>query len=625
MIMKDSDNMNKKVLVIGSLNMDYSISVDKLPSPGETVLGSDFLLVPGGKGANQAYGLGKLGANVSMIGAVGDDDNGRLLLENLKSVNVNIDGIEVISGEKTGCAFVNVDSNSENNIIVIGGANLKVDKHIIDKNISKVKEADIIVMQLEIPIDTIKYVLELTKEDNKIIIIDPAPAKKNIDKDIFNNVDFIKPNITELEILSGMKINNDIDVVQAANKMLELGVKNVIVTLGENGSILVSKDKNKKFETLKVNAVDSTAAGDSFVAGLALSLSENKPLENSIKYAHIVSSYSVTKKGAQSSIPSKEDLNEFISVLKKETLEKIIIDADPGVDDAFAILLACKSNEFDIDGITTVCGNTNIENIINNTFKLLDLCDRNDIKVYKGMDLSVSNILEDASHVHGKNGMGGIEFDKINRNVEEINAVDYLISRVNSNPGEFTICTLGPLTNISEAIKKDKDFKNNIKKLVIMGGADGIGNITPFVEFNFYKDPISAKYVFDNLNCEIVVVPLNASYQFPLLLEYEEKLKNKNNEISKFCYDITRESSDYDRNVEKLGGLILNDPLTILYLLDNSLFGYEYVNINIITEGEKSGMSEVVKCDKSNIKFIYNIEYSKCYKILFKRLFDIEL
>lgn len=623
--MKDSDNMNKKVLVIGSLNMDYSISVDKLPSPGETVLGSDFLLVPGGKGANQAYGLGKLGANVSMIGAVGDDDNGRLLIENLKSVNVNTDGIEVISGEKTGCAFVNVDSNSENNIIVIGGANLKVDKQLIDKNISKVKEADIIVMQLEIPIDTIKYVLELIKEDNKIIIIDPAPAKENIDKEVFNNVDFIKPNITELEILSGIKISNDIDVVQAANKMLELGVKNVIVTLGENGSILVNKDKNKKFETLKVNAVDSTAAGDSFVAGLALSLSENKPLENSIKYAHIVSSYSVTKKGAQSSIPSKEELNEFISILKKEYQEKIIIDADPGVDDAFAILLACKSNEFDIDGITTVCGNTNIENIINNTFKLLDLCDRNDIKVYKGMDISVSNNLEDASHVHGKNGMGGIEFEKINRNVEEVGAVDYLINRVNSNPGEITICALGPLTNIAEAIKKNKYFKTNIKKLIIMGGADGIGNITPFAEFNFYKDPISAKCVFDNLNCEIVVVPLNASYQFPLLLAYEEKLNSKKTEISNFCYAITRESSDYDRKVKKLGGLILNDPLTILYLLDNSLFEYEYVKVNMIIDGEKSGMSEVTKCDKSNIKFIYNIDSSKCYKILFKRLFDIEL
>lgn len=619
--------MNKKVVVIGSLNMDFSIRVNKLPQSGETIIADNFDLVPGGKGANQAYALGKLGANVSMIGAVGNDEYGKYLIDNLKSVNVNTDGIKVIDDEKTGCAFVNVDNSGENNIIVVSGANKNVDESLIDNNIDKIKESDFVVIQLEIPIKTIKYIIDICKRENKIIILDPAPANREI-VNLLNGVDIIKPNETELEILTGRKINDRNDIILAGKELLKKGVKNIIVTLGENGSILINNEKNKYFEPFKVNAVDSTAAGDSFIAGMVKSLVENKPLENSIKYGHIVSSYSVTKKGAQTSIPNEEELSSFISNIKnnqKNKKEKIIIDADPGVDDAFALILACFSDEFDIDGITTVCGNTNIENIINNTFKLLDLSDRNDIKVYKGMDLSISDNSVDASHVHGANGMGGIEFEKINRKVENVNAIDYLINTVNSNPGQITICALGPLTNIAEAIKKDDNFKNNIKKLVIMGGADGIGNITPYAEFNFYKDPISAELVFDNLNCEIVVVPLNASYQFPLLLEYEEKLNNINNNVSKFLYDITRESSDYDRRVKKLGGLILNDPLTILYLLDNTLFDYEYVKLDVVTKGEKSGMCIVTKCDKSNIKFIYNINAHECYRLLFRKIFNLDI
>lgn len=620
--------MNKKVLVIGSLNMDFSINLNKLPLSGETVLANDLTLVPGGKGANQAYALGKLGANVSMIGAIGNDEYGKILIENLKSVNVNTNGIKVIDGEKTGCAFVNVDKSGENNIVVVGGSNLLVDKKLIDENINLIDEADIIVMQLEIPLDVVAYVKEIALSKNKVVIIDPAPAQYNIEE-ILDGVDIIKPNNTELEIISGMKIYNDNDIVKAAKKMIKSGVKNVIVTLGKDGSLLVNKDKNKRFETIKVDAVDSTAAGDSFIAGLALSLSEGKDLEKAIKFGHIVSSYSVTKKGAQSSIPSKEELNLYIDKLKDGTKERIIIDCDPGTDDAIALMLAIKSNKFNIEGITTVAGNCSIDNAINNTFKILEVSGNEDIPVYRGCGKSLVKDEIDASHVHGDNGLGGLAFEKINREVESISAIDYLIDKVNSNPKEITLVACGPLTNIATIIKKEPNFCDNLKRLIIMGGGNDIGNITPYAEFNFYKDPHAAKIVFENVNCEVIVVPLNCTHKFPLNSLSENRLQYLNYHIqsdssdqAKFIYDITRTAKKRDAY---LGGAIIHDATTILYLLDNSILKVKNVDIDIIVDGDKEGMSVIKDNDSSNIKFAYDIDVDKCYKILFKEIFDIEI
>ena len=626
--------MNKKVLVIGSLNMDFSISVDRLPVCGETILSKNMSLIPGGKGANQAYAMGKLGVDVSMIGAVGNDEYGIKLIENLKSVNVNIDGIKIIDDIQTGCAFVNVDNNGDNNIIVVGGANLEVTKDLIDENIEKIKESDFIVVQLEIPIETIKYIFDIAKSFGKTIILDPAPALKNMDASLLDGIEIIKPNKTELEVLTGKTIVNNDDVIDCANKLLDLGVKNIIVTLGEDGSILVNKDKNKHFHTFDVDVVDTTAAGDSFIAALVKSLAEGKPLENSINYAHIVSSYTVTKKGAQTSIPTEEELSSYINKLKKKSntnKERIIIDVDPGTDDAFAILVASLAEELDIEGITTVAGNCSLDNAVNNTFKILNICNRDDILVYKGMEKSLSKEVADASYVHGNNGLGGIEFQKINRNTESTHAVDYLIEEVNNNPNEITVVALGPLTNIACAIKKNADFCKNIKKLVIMGGAEDMGNVTPFAEFNFHKDPKAAKIVFDNLKCDIYVVPLNVTHKFPLTKICEDRLQylnyhlvNTNHEISDFLYKITRKGAKFDREHLNSDGVYMHDPVTILYLIDNTTLKFKPVDIDIIIDGEQQGMSVIKNNEDSNVKIAYELD-EKCYKILFKKLFDVDL
>ena len=293
--------------------MDFVIEVNKMPLPGETIIGKNFTLVPGGKGANQAYAIGKLGAEVSILGAVGNDEYGKKLLQNLNSVNVNVDNVITISEDNTGCAFINVDDNGENNIVVISGANNMITKETIDNNIELIKEADIIVVQLEIPLDVVSYAVKLAKNNNRLVILDPAPAVSNLSGDLLSNIDIIKPNETEIQILSGIEINTNEDIVKAAKILIDKGVKNVIVSLGGKGSILVTKDNVLSFNAPNVEVVDTTAAGDSFIAAIAKSLLDGKTLIEAIEYAHIVSAMVVTKKGAQTSIPNQTEINEFIS------------------------------------------------------------------------------------------------------------------------------------------------------------------------------------------------------------------------------------------------------------------------------------------------------------------------
>lgn len=291
----------KKILVIGSLNTDFSISVDKIPLPGETVNANNLLVSAGGKGANQAYTIGKLGGKVSMLGMVGKDNYGKKLKQNLKNVNVNVKCIKESNNTETGKAFINVAKDGENAISIIHGANYMVTPEFILENKKEIDKADIILMQLEIPIDTVKKVLKIAKD--KIIILDPAPANNEILNCDLSSVFLIKPNETELAALSGKTITNEDSIMDACKDLLNKGVKNIIVSLGDKGCYLINNNNHKFFPSIKTNTVDTTAAGDSFIASIALLLSQDKTLEEAIEFASKVASIVVTKKGAQDSIP----------------------------------------------------------------------------------------------------------------------------------------------------------------------------------------------------------------------------------------------------------------------------------------------------------------------------------
>lgn len=298
----------KKIVVVGSLNMDVVIETPHMPECGETISGKNVTMVPGGKGANQAYAVGKLGGDVTMIGAVGMDASGEALLDNLKSVNVNVSGVRQLDNNVTGQAFITVDENGDNAIIIIAGSNGLVTKEIVDENAEILRESDIVIMQLEIPLDVVEYVKEFALKEGKTVIVDPAPAVPNIPEEFWKGIDYIKPNETELAILTGLKIETKEELVQGARVMIGKGVKNVIVTLGEEGCLLVTKEKEEFFPSYKVKAIDTTAAGDSFTAAFALALSQEADYKDAIRFGQKVSSISVTRKGAQTSIPSMDEV-----------------------------------------------------------------------------------------------------------------------------------------------------------------------------------------------------------------------------------------------------------------------------------------------------------------------------
>lgn len=298
----------KKILIIGSLNMDIVLETPRIPKVGETISGKTIMQTPGGKGANQAYAVGKLGGNVGMIGAVGDDSFGHTLKENLESVGVDAAGVEMFSGEPTGQAYIAVDEKGENSIILIAGTNGMVTKEMIKKNLKKIQESDIIIMQLEIPLEVVEYVKELAVEFGKIVIVDPAPAIANLPDSFWKGIDYIKPNETELEILIGKEMKNLEELKKGARIMLEKGVKNVVVTLGGDGCLFVSAEREEFFPANKVKVVDTTAAGDSFTAGMALALSKGENCKEAIQFGQKVSAIVVSRMGAQTSIPAIEEL-----------------------------------------------------------------------------------------------------------------------------------------------------------------------------------------------------------------------------------------------------------------------------------------------------------------------------
>lgn len=298
----------KKILVVGSLNMDIVLETPHMPQVGETISGKSISFIPGGKGANQAYAIGKLGGDVAMIGAVGTDASGSALTDNLKNVGVQVDSIAVLPDAPTGQAYIMVDEAGDNSIILIAGTNGLVTKDLIDQHMNIVKASDIIIMQMEIPVEVICYVKTIAKEMGKTVIIDPAPAKADFPEEMWTDVDYIKPNETELGILTGTTIDGVESAREAAHKMLAKGVKHVLVSLGSEGCLFVSQEESCFYPANKVKAVDTTAAGDSFTAGFALALSQGKSHAESITLGQKIAAIAVTRKGAQTSIPTMEEV-----------------------------------------------------------------------------------------------------------------------------------------------------------------------------------------------------------------------------------------------------------------------------------------------------------------------------
>lgn len=299
--------MTDEILVIGSMNMDLVVQTDRSPEKGETLIGREFQTVPGGKGANQAVAIGKLKGDVTFIGACGQDRFGDALLSSLQESGVKIDAVSRFEGA-SGIAVITIESDGDNRIIVIPGANGRLSPEMIDQMEERIQQARIVLLQLEIPLETVLYTIELAHKYGKTIILDPAPAVP-LPEHIYSKIDYLLPNEGELNLLLADHHLTTLD--EKAEKLLELGVKGVLVTRGAEGSSLYTKDGLQTFEAVQVKAVDTTAAGDSFAGAFALGLQKNWSLEESINFAKIIAALSVTKVGAQSSLPELEQVELF--------------------------------------------------------------------------------------------------------------------------------------------------------------------------------------------------------------------------------------------------------------------------------------------------------------------------
>ncbi len=299
------------VISLGSINMDLVVRTPRFANPGETIVGLDFYTAPGGKGANQAVAVGRLGVEALMFGRIGDDFFGRNLMKNLQENNVGIKGVKIANTLPTGTALITVDKNAENIIIIIPGANSVVGDSDINNLLPFFKKGNILMLQLEIPLDTVVAAAKKAKENGVKVLLDPAPARELPDE-LLRLCDFITPNETEAQMLTGVKIENTMDAKKAAEVLLAKGVQAVIVKMSSKGSYYYDGSIEILFPAYKVDAVDTVAAGDAFNGGFAAAFVEGKSMEEIMQWANACGALSTTKPGAQPSMPSREELISFM-------------------------------------------------------------------------------------------------------------------------------------------------------------------------------------------------------------------------------------------------------------------------------------------------------------------------
>ncbi|NOY97180.1 MAG: ribokinase [Chlorobi bacterium] len=297
----------RRILVVGSSNTDMVIQVQKFPVPGETILGGKFFMNPGGKGANQAVAASRLGGLVTFIGKIGDDIFGKQAVQLLEDEGINVDFVGADREQPSGVAMITVDASGENSIVVAPGSNSTLLPADFDRSGEEINGCDIVLMQLEIPIKTVEYIAKKVTALDKKVILNPAPAARLSD-DLLKALSIITPNETEAELLTGIKVRDEASTRQAALKLKGKGVDIVIITLGKNGAFVLADDFTGQIPAPVVNAVDTTAAGDTFNGALAVGLSEGNTIQDAVQFACNAASISVMRLGAQSSIPSRNEL-----------------------------------------------------------------------------------------------------------------------------------------------------------------------------------------------------------------------------------------------------------------------------------------------------------------------------
>ncbi|PYB78794.1 ribokinase [Pseudomonas sp. LB-090624] len=300
--------MNAKVVVVGSLNMDLVVRAQRLPRAGETLPGESFFTVPGGKGANQAVAVARLGGSVAMIGNVGDDDYGRQLHRALYVEGIDCQGVSTCPGVSSGVALITVDAASQNCIVIIPGGNGLLTPEVVQRFDALLQAAEVVICQLEVPEETVAWTLARGRQLGKQVILNPAPATGPLPADWFACIDYLTPNESEAEALTGIPVTDQRSALLAGERLLQLGAGKVIITLGAQGALLVTANGHQHYPAPVVQPLDTTAAGDTFIGGFAAGLVRGWEEGEAIAFGQRAAALSVTRAGAQPSIPYLAEL-----------------------------------------------------------------------------------------------------------------------------------------------------------------------------------------------------------------------------------------------------------------------------------------------------------------------------
>lgn len=303
----------KKILVAGSSNIDFVLRVAEMPKKGETIHTRSFNKIPGGKGANQACAVGKLGGDCVFLSAVGRDGLGDVVIDSLRGAKVDVSRVLYRDDVPTGMAIIAVNDGGENSIMLVPGANAICDTAYFESHRDALAAAQIVVAQLETPGEDIYRLLGEAKRAGKITVLNPAPAPDSLPDALLDGLDYLTPNETELEKITGMRAGTVEEITEAARSLNKRGVRNVLVTVGARGALLCSGGQAELFPAFSVEqVVDTTAAGDTFNAGFAVALAEDRPVREAIRFANAASAISITRKGAQTSIPLRAEVEDFL-------------------------------------------------------------------------------------------------------------------------------------------------------------------------------------------------------------------------------------------------------------------------------------------------------------------------
>ncbi|WP_032093414.1 ribokinase [Necropsobacter rosorum] len=304
--------MAKTLTVLGSINADHVISVPHFARPGETLSGRNYHIAYGGKGANQAVAAARCGAQVNFIGCIGDDDIGRAMKKAFTQDGINTRPIVEIAGETTGVALIQVADSGENSIVISAGANARLDEAAVETFAAEIMRADYLLMQLETPLSAVQKAAELAYANQTKVILNPAPAQPLPDQ-LLSRLSMITPNETEAEILTGITVTDEQSAVKAAQVLHAKGIETVLITLGAKGVYFSRRGEGEIIAGFQVDAVDTTAAGDTFNGALVCALLEDKPMAEAIRFAHAAAAISVTRQGAQPSIPQRAETLAFLA------------------------------------------------------------------------------------------------------------------------------------------------------------------------------------------------------------------------------------------------------------------------------------------------------------------------